>query len=89
MSAEIKYGDERDWPAWVDRLRLRPGMRVRLSAAGRAAGLKPRKSTGTVTEVYALSSEYIGVRLDGQKREGCWASVFWEPEGAVEVKGPA
>jgi len=58
---------------------LRRGMRVRVSAERLAAGLKPRASTGVVTIVGPLNAEYIGVRLDGRKRSGFWASRFWEP----------
>lgn len=84
MSADIKYGDERDWPAWAPGCRFRPGQRVRLSAAGVAAGLKPRSRTGTVAAVYALSRDYVGVRVDGQKRVGTWAADFWE----LDTAGP-
>lgn len=65
-------------PEWARDRALKPGDRVRLTDDGRAAGLRPKTTTGVVAGIYALSADYVDVRLDGRKFAGTWAARFWE-----------
>lgn len=66
---------------------MKPGDRVQLSEAGRAAGLTPKAGIRTVVAVSDAGgcggAPGVDVRLDGQTHASWWASDFWEPAAQV------
>lgn len=64
---------------------LEPGDRVVMTPEAIRRGLGGRITTGTVTTVFYLNRNYVGVTRDGMKREGNWHASFWRKitEGAT------
>ena len=66
----------RPWARALERLAV--GMRVRLTAAGKAAGLQghARSDRGTVTSIRA---GWLAVRRDGLRQSDTYHTSFWRP----------